>query len=159
AHDGENGLRPPAVALYHALELRPSVCRHAQPIDNDVADLVGSVLRSQTPVDSDWPISTGPADDLAGDDRPIRIGPAGGHTGAAAILGVIRQFFTISEHDIILEQPEEFLLLPGSENPPKSGRAQSGRGRGRRSRRGTAGGNPPVSTPGRCCWSLPVAGR
>jgi hypothetical protein len=31
-HDGENGLRPPAVSLDHAFELRASIRRHAQLI-------------------------------------------------------------------------------------------------------------------------------
>jgi hypothetical protein len=51
AHDGENGLGPPAIALDHALELGASVCRHAEPVDDNVADSVRSVLRSQAPID------------------------------------------------------------------------------------------------------------
>ena len=91
-HNGENGLGPPAVALDDAFELRAAVRRHAQPIDDNVADSVRSILRSQTPINLDRLITTGPPDDLAGNDRSIRIGPAAGHTRAAAILGVIRQF-------------------------------------------------------------------
>ena len=91
-HDGEDGLGPPAVALDHAFELRASVRRHTQPIDDNVADSVRSILRSQTPIDLDWLISTGLPDDLAEDDCSIRIAPAAGHTRSAAIRGVIRQF-------------------------------------------------------------------
>ena len=77
-------------------------------------------MRFQTPVDFDRPISSGPANDLAGDDRPIRIGPAAGHAGATAILGVLRQLFTVGEHDVTLEKAKELLLLRRSENPPKT---------------------------------------
>src|ERR1700756_6025752 len=70
-HDGENSLGPPAVSLDHALELGASVCCHAEPVDDYVADFVRSVLRRQTPIDLDRLISTGPPADLAGEDRPI----------------------------------------------------------------------------------------
>ena len=65
---------PPAVALYHTLELGAPVRRHAEAIDDDVADLVHAIARAQPPINFDRlnrPGLPGPAGDLAGDDRPI----------------------------------------------------------------------------------------
>src|SRR5215472_4057732 len=51
AHNREYRLRPPAVALYHTLELGASVRRHAEPIDYDVTDLVLAVACAHAPID------------------------------------------------------------------------------------------------------------
>jgi hypothetical protein len=52
-HYGENSLGPPAVALYHTLELGATVRGHTEAIDNDVADLVNAIARAQPPIDFD----------------------------------------------------------------------------------------------------------
>ena len=42
-HYGENSLDPPTVAFHQTFELGPPVRRHAEAIDDDVADLVDAV--------------------------------------------------------------------------------------------------------------------
>jgi hypothetical protein len=46
-------LGPPSIALHHTFQLGPSVRRHAEAIDADVADLVHAVARAQAPIDLD----------------------------------------------------------------------------------------------------------
>src|SRR6516164_5563297 len=86
--------------------------------DTDVADLVHAVARAQAPIDPDRMKrravsrpSAGFAGELAGDDCPIRLGPATDRPQTTAAIGVLQQPLTIGEHDEILEQPEELLLL------------------------------------------------
>ena len=124
---GENSLDPPTVAFHYSFELRPPVRRHAEAIDDDVADLVHTVTCVQAPIDSDRTKrravsrpSAGFAADLAGDDGPIRIGPAIDYPWTTAAIGVFLQRLAIGEHGEILEQPQEFLLLCLGKNPPKS---------------------------------------
>src|SRR5271169_1729264 len=85
-HHGENSLDPPAVAFHHTFEPRPPVRRHAEAIDDDVADLVHAVACAQSPIDSDRAKRRAvsrpgarSAGDLARDDGPIRIGSATDH--------------------------------------------------------------------------------
>jgi hypothetical protein len=96
-HDGENSLGPPAIALHHAFQLGPPVRRHAEAIDDNVADLVRAVARAQAPIDSDWlkhrAVShprAGFASELAGDDCPIWLGPATDRPQTTAAIGVLR---------------------------------------------------------------------
>src|SRR5215469_14020243 len=109
-HYGENSLSPPPVAFYYTLQLGPPIRRHAETLDDDVADLVHAVVRTQTPIDPDWmrhrAVSrprAGFAGELAGDDYPIRFGPATDHPQTTTALGVLQQPLTIGEYDEILE--------------------------------------------------------
>src|SRR5260370_33856586 len=86
-HDGENSLGPPAIALDHALQLRASVRRHAEPFDDDVADLVGAVLPGQAPIDFEW-LGRPRANDLARNDDPIRLRTAAGNPRGTAVPSV-----------------------------------------------------------------------
>jgi hypothetical protein len=89
-HDSEDGLRSPAVALYNTLELGAPGRRHAEAIDNDVGDLISAIEDAQASIHFDRLSrrvasprpSAGPADDLADNERPIRIGTASGHPEA-----------------------------------------------------------------------------
>src|SRR6516225_2207757 len=123
-HYGEDSVGLPTVAFYHTFELRPPIGRHAEAIDDDVADLIVAIACAQAPIDFDRRAAPRPrarsVGDLTEDDRPIQIGAATGHPWTAATLGVLQQPLTISKHDEILEQSQEFLLLRGSENSPKS---------------------------------------
>ena len=117
SHYSENSLGPPPIALHDTFQLGPSVRRHAEAVDDDVADLVHAVARAQPPIDPDRMKravsrpSSGFAGELAGDDCPVRLGPATDRPQTAAVIGVLQQPLTIGEHDEIFEQPEEFLLL------------------------------------------------
>ena len=118
SHYGENSLGSPTIALHHTFQLGPPVRRHAEAIDDDVADLVRAVVRTQAPIDSDRlkhrAVSSpraGFTSELAGDNYPIRLRPADDRPQTTAAIGVLQQSFTIGDHDEILEQPEEFLLL------------------------------------------------
>jgi len=93
-HYGENSLGSPAIALHHAFQLRPPVRRHAEAIENNVADLVRAVARAKAPVDSDWlkPRAVSRprasfASELAGDDCPIWLGPATDRPQTTATIG------------------------------------------------------------------------
>ena len=71
-HYRENSLRPVAIPLGDAFELRAPVHGHAEAIDDNVGDLVHAVTPDQAPIDPDW-LSCAVTDDFAGDDRSIRI--------------------------------------------------------------------------------------
>ena len=49
----ENTLGAPAIALHDTFELGPPIRRHAEAIDDDIADLVYAVARAQAPIDPD----------------------------------------------------------------------------------------------------------
>src|SRR5215469_5400850 len=126
AHYGEYCLSPSAIALYHTFELGAPIHRHAEPIDDDVADLVLAVACTQAPIDFERlnrlalpRPRAGAARDLAGDDRSVLIGSATGHSGATAAISVLQQPFAVGEDDKVLEQPQEFLLLSWGEHRPK----------------------------------------
>src|SRR5947209_18705305 len=106
-HHRENGLSAPAVARYHAFELRAPVRRHAEAADDDVADLVDAVAHREAPINSDrlncWAEGFGIAGDFAQDDHPIRCEPAADGSGPIAIAGILGESIGIGEHDVILE--------------------------------------------------------
>jgi hypothetical protein len=53
SHYSENSLGAPAITLHDTFQLGQPVRRHAETIDDDVADLVDAVARAQAPIDSD----------------------------------------------------------------------------------------------------------
>jgi len=118
SHYSENSLGAPPIALHDTFQLGPPARAHAEAIDDDVADLVHAVAPAQAPIDPDrmsrraaFRPSAGFAGELAGDDCPIRLGPATDSPQTTAAFGVLQQPLTIGEHDEILEQPKKFLLL------------------------------------------------
>ena len=118
-HYDEDSVGLPTVAFYHTFELRPPIGRHAEAIDDDVADLIVAIACAQAPIDFDRvnrraaprPRASS-VGDLTEDDRPIQIGAAACHPWTAATLGVLQQPLTISKHDEILEQSQEFPAAP-----------------------------------------------
>jgi hypothetical protein len=100
-HHRENRLSTPAVACYHAFELRAPVRRHAEAADDDVADLVDAVAHREAPINSDrlncWAEGFGIAEDFAHDDHPIRCEPAAGGSGPIAIADILEQSIEIGE--------------------------------------------------------------
>src|SRR6516165_10279814 len=120
AHYREYHLSPSAVALYYTLKFGAPIRRHAEPIDDDVTDLVLAIACVQAPIDFErLNRLVRAARDLAEDDRAVLIEPANGHPGAIAAIGVFQQPLTVGEQDEVLEQPQEFLLLRRGENRPK----------------------------------------
>ena len=94
----ENTLGAPAIALHDTFELGSPVHRHAEAIDDHVADLVHAVARDQPPIDPDRmtrrAVSRPSADfagELAGDDYPIRLGPATDRPQTTAAIGALQQ--------------------------------------------------------------------
>src|SRR5690242_4534723 len=90
-----------AVMLDYGSKLGALGDRHADAVHRYVADLVDAVSSGQAPIHFDRRGAAG-ADDLAGHDRTIRIGPAAGHLELFA--GVFRQARCVSHCDVILEQ-------------------------------------------------------
>jgi len=52
-HYDEDSVGLPTVAFYHTFELRPPIGRHAEAIDDDVADLIVAIACAQAPIDFD----------------------------------------------------------------------------------------------------------
>ena len=88
---------------------------HADAVDNDVADLVKPILRSQSPLDFDRRAARW-ANDLARHDRPSRTGSAARHFEGLAVI--VCKSLTVDANDIILEEAAKFLLLRLARDPP-----------------------------------------
>jgi len=118
-HNRQNGLRPPIVPLDDAFELVAPRYGHAEAVNKKVADFVHTVAPSQTPIDLDR-LTRPDADDLAGDDRSIRIQSAAGYPREGAVGGEIRQSVTVGVYDVRLEEGEKLLLLHWTQHPRKT---------------------------------------
>src|SRR5437763_7551978 len=122
-HHRDEAAHLTAVALHDRGEFGALSGHHADAFDDNVGDLVGSVVGYQSPIELHWG-SGAWGDHVGRHDDAIPVAAAA--ADFQCLAAEIRQSRRVHENNIVFEQLHEFLLLLLARGPPITAEYESG---------------------------------